>query len=228
MGINEVKYSWMDEGWAFFLTLKFFQDFYKGTKNENEELDRLIQYYSLFAGHQFESPLIAPSNHLPEGMPHTQLSYLKPAILYLTLEDMLGKEHFSTCLKTYINRWAGKHPTPYDFMFTFNDVSGQDLSWFWRAWIFEYGYPDLALKEVKDSNIYIQNYGRLPVPINLRLSYKNGEEIIIHKTAAIWEKSEPIVSIPIEHTENLQKAELLSNTFPDIVKSNNVLDLNLK
>ena len=29
-----------------------------------------------------------------------------------------------------MDRWNGKHPAPWDFFYTFNDVSGQDLNWF--------------------------------------------------------------------------------------------------
>ena len=41
-----------------------------------------------------------------------------------------------------------KHPTPYDFFDTFEDVSGQDLSWFWRTWFFETWRLDQAIDSV--------------------------------------------------------------------------------
>ena len=29
-----------------------------------------------------------------------------------------------------------------------NDVVGEDLSWYWRLWYFEFGNPDLAIEEI--------------------------------------------------------------------------------
>jgi aminopeptidase N len=138
---------------------------------------------------------------------------------------MLGDELFSECLKVYMQRWAGKHPTPYDFMFTFNHVCKQDLNWFWQAWIFDYGYADLAIKEIGESKVWIENMGRLPVPVFLKLVYKNGQEKIIHKTADIWAKGDRMVSIELDDFKNLESVELLSDKFPDVDSSNNFLKI---
>ena len=63
--------------------------------------------------------------------------YDKPAIMLNALRDVvLGKERFDAAFREYIERWAFKHPTPWDFFRTIENVSGEDLSWFWRAWVF--------------------------------------------------------------------------------------------
>jgi aminopeptidase N len=41
--------------------------------------------------------------------------------------------------RTYVERWAFKHPTPDDFFRTMENVAGEDLSWFWRGW-FQYNW----------------------------------------------------------------------------------------
>jgi aminopeptidase N len=67
-------------------------------------------------------------------------------VAYATLEDVLGQDKFKAVLQEYMRRWNGKHPIPYDFFYSFNAAAGEDLSWFWRPWFFEKGYPDLALR----------------------------------------------------------------------------------
>lgn len=223
VGVNEIKYSWMEEGWATFFTIKFIQDLYKGTPDENRQLKSTMRGYLKNAGKQWESPLIAPTNHLTIRKGHFQLSYRKPAFMLLALEDVLGASVFKTCLKEYINRWKGKHPTPYDFMFTFNNVSHKNLNWFWKKWVFEYGYADVALKEIKDSNLIIENIGGLPVPLNLKLIYVDGKTEIIKKTPEIWCKNSKAVNIKLSEVEKLQSIELLSDSFPDINRSNNII-----
>lgn len=225
VGINEVKYSWMEEGWASFLTIKFFQDFYKGTKNENSELKRFLNIYNIIAGHQWDAPLITPSYFLTYRPAHGFLSYCKPAFLYFTLENLMGKEMFKKCLKEYVNRWAGKHPTAYDFMFTFNDVSKQNLNWFWKAWVFKYSYADLAVKKIGYPWVYIENVGGLPLPVTIKATYKNEKVIITEKTADIWSDGNSIAIIYVENSQDLESVEILPGKFPDIDKSNNYLEL---
>ncbi len=224
VGVNEIKYSWMEEGWATFFTIKFIQDLYKGTDDENRQLKSTMRGYLANAGKQWESPLIAPTNHLTIRKGHFQLSYRKPALMLLALENMLGETVFKSCLKTYINRWGGKHPTPYDFMFTFNDVSGKDLNWFWKKWVFEYGYADLALKKINESGVIINNIGGLPMPITLKLIYIDGTSSIIEKTPEVWSDNPDSILVNLD-IEKLISVELLSDTFPDVNHQDNKLKL---
>jgi aminopeptidase N len=53
--------------------------------------------------------------------------------LYLLREVVLGPERFDYAFRSYIKRWAFKHPQPRDFFRTMNEVAGEDLTWFWLA-----------------------------------------------------------------------------------------------
>ena len=221
VGVNEIKYSWMEEGWATFFTIKFIQDLYKETPDENRQLKRTMGGYLVNAGKQWESPLIAPTNHLTIRKGHFQLSYRKPAFMLLALENLLSETVFKKCLKEYINRWKGKHPTPYDFMFTFNNVSNQNLNWFWKKWVFEYGYADLALVEFTENKVSIKNTGGLPVPIQLKLVYQNGTSTILKKTVKAWKNIASTIQLAIPNSSQLEYVELLSDNFPDVNPNNN-------
>jgi aminopeptidase N len=59
------------------------------------------------------------------------LAYYKPS-LGLLREQVLGPERFDLAFRTYVERWAFKHPTPDDFFRTMENVAGEDLSWFER------------------------------------------------------------------------------------------------
>ena len=224
VGVNEIKYSWMEEGWATFFTIKFIQDLYKGTPDENRQLKSTMRGYLANAGKQWESPLIAPTNHLTIRKGHFQLSYRKPAFMLLALENLLGESVFKKCLKTYIKRWEGKHPTPYDFMFTFNDVSTKNLNWFWTKWIFEYGYADVALKEINNSDLIINNIGGLPVPLKLKVIYIDGKSTIIEKTPEIWKNNSQTVKINLPNVAKLATVMLISDTFPDTNTKDNIIE----
>lgn len=229
VGINEVKYSWMEEGWAVYFTIKFIQSYYKGKEEENAELNRNLKSYNKFAGKVWDVPLITPSYLLAYRPSHVQLAYRKPAFMYFTLENLLDKETFEKCLKTYINQWAGKHPTPYDFMFTFNTVSGQNLNWFWNAWIFNPGYGDLGITNVdlNKSKVIVSNIGGLPLPIKLQLTYKNGSKQIIERTANVWNQGHESVLVDVDDIKNLTSVKLITNMYPDSDVKNNNLEIKL-
>lgn len=227
VGVNEVKYSWMEEGWATFFSIKFIQSIYKNENDKNAELKRNLDAYHQSAGAIWDVPLITPSYLLTYKASHSQVSYRKSAFMYFTLENMLGKKTFEKCLKTYINTWAGKHPTPYDFMLTFNTVSGQNLNWFWNAWIFKPGYGDLGIADVdiKNAKIIIKNAGGLPLPINLKLTYKNKNELYIEKTAEVWNQNNNSFAITIDDIKNLESATLLADMYPNSDISNDMFQI---
>ena len=51
-------------------------------------------------------------------------------------------------MREYARRWAFKHPTPGDFFRTVENVSGEDLSWFWNSFFYGTSVLDIALDGV--------------------------------------------------------------------------------
>lgn len=222
MGINERKYAWMDEGWAVFLTY----DLVQRLEPDEYELPQNINTLNNTLGNDYMLPLMTPSyTAKTEGT--GVMFYQQPAIAYLILKDFLGDEVFGKCLREYMNRWNGKHPVPYDFFFTFDNVAGEDLSWFWKPWFFETGFPDLGIKEVKnDAEVVIERIGNYPVPVDLKVTYNDGSDEVIHKTAAVWKKGEDKLVINTNEKKEIKKLELLTLLGPDVNEKNNLYETN--
>src|SRR5699024_10353343 len=153
MGINETKYSFMDEGWA---TLA---EWLIGTKiDSNATALGGIKEYNRLAGNEEDLPIMTKSTNLSggasiEGVDITDMAYFlnsypKPGLAYLYIKDLLGDQLFTRALHHYIKQWHGKHPIPWDFFNSINEGSGKNLNWFWKSWFFDYGYPDLAIQAV--------------------------------------------------------------------------------
>src|SRR5690606_11820189 len=82
------------------------------------------------------------------------LAYRKPGFgLILLREVVLGPERFDAAFKEYIRRWANKHPQPADFFRTIEDVSGEDLSWFWRGWFYSTDLLDQAVDRSEERRV---------------------------------------------------------------------------
>src|SRR5919202_366317 len=81
------------------------------------------------------------------------IAYRKPAVALLTLRNhVVGPETFDRAFREYARRWAFRHPTPGDFFRTVENVSGQDLSWFWRSFWYSTDVLDIGVDSVSTTS----------------------------------------------------------------------------
>jgi len=218
MGINEQDYAWMDEGWAAFFDV---------TVSDSLSAHRQgrMRNYSDIAGTDNDVPPMVRSRNLTTA--YRNASYQRPQSAYMTLLDLLGYETFHQCMTEYMNRWKGKHPAPFDFFNTWNDVSGQNLDWFWRPWFFEWGYPDLGIQGVeaggkaKRQAITVVRNGNIPVPVHLTVEYADGSKDVFHQTAAVWKDGKPSLRISCASGKQVKSAVLGLKTIPDAEPKDN-------
>ena len=135
MGINEGRYAFMDEGWA-----TTFENLIGTADLGAEGATRAFQQFRVDGWiHNPSSvgdlPIVTPADGLSPPA-YGNSAYGKAALGYLALKDMLGDAAFRKALHAFIDRWHGKHPIPWDMFNTFNDVTGQNLNWFWNKWYF--------------------------------------------------------------------------------------------
>lgn len=218
MGINEQEYAWMDEGWASFFDL-FLTDSLTGRKSS-------LRGYGFSAGNDFDVPPMVRSSFL-RSPAYGIASYSRPQAAYTVLLDQLGYDTFHRCMVEYMNRWKGKHPTPYDFFFTWNETSGQNLNWLWRPWFFEWGYPDVGILQVeRDAEtdrdiVVVERTGNLPIPVHLRITYADKTSETVHLKADIWKHGERFHSIPCALGKSVSRVELGDRLIPDANRTNN-------
>ncbi len=226
VGSNERKYGWMDEGFNSFINAISHTDFNKGEYEDAKQNMEGIAA-SMF-GKNSESIFNTP-DAMREGNIGVAL-YFKPALgLKLLRDQILGPERFDYAFKTYINRWAYKHPTPYDFFRTVDNVAGEDLGWFWKAWFIENYKLDQAIKEVKYVNniaangavVTLINMQQMAMPVFLSYETKSGAKGRLSFPVEIWNNTvEFKVKIPI--TEELKSVTIdPDKVFPDTDFKNN-------
>jgi aminopeptidase N len=140
-----------------------------------------------------ERPVMRFADQIP-GMFVGPASYDKPAIALRLLRDVVvGPERFDAGFKEYFRRWAYKHPTPADFFRTMEDAVGEDLSWFWRSWLYSTAQLDQQVDSVVvtdsagvESRIYLRNAGGIPMPVDLALVMNDGSTQRLALPVEIW------------------------------------------
>lgn len=221
MGTNEKKYPFMDEGWAVMIPFDFQERMAEGYKPRVNN----TKTYENFAGNEYDLPLIIPSPIL-NYLSYRNSAYYKPATAYEILRVTLGDSLFLKAMQTYISRWNSKHPIPSDFFFTFNNVTGKDLSWFWKPWFYSSDYPDLAISKVRQNKnsivVEITNKGKLPLPIKIQVMSNDKIEKELEKSAEIWSTGKDKIEIKINGIKKFDALILGSDTIPDVYKVDNV------
>lgn len=225
MGINEVKYAFMDEGFAVMLPFKF--QIEEGKYNPVANNARI---FSAASGKETEVPPIIPS-YILKRPAYRIAAYNRPGLAYHFLQDYLGESKFRTVLQSFMKDWAGKHPTPFDLFFSFNTYSNENLSWYFIPWFFESKSADLKISSVdKNSDnliIEIENKGGLPLPVSIRILDKSGEEIkSIYKNAGVWKGETNIINLSIPFDDSISRIEMLNLDIPDVNKDDNIYQLN--
>ncbi len=218
MGINERKYAWMDEGWATMLPYEL----QHRLEPTYDPIQRSIGRYTAAAGTEMDMPMRVPTIvYGPNAFrpSYRNESYSRSGVAYLMLQNVLGKERFRLAMRTYIARWHYKHPVPYDFFFTFNEVAGEDLSWFWKPWFFDFGYPDLRLKnaEQKDGlwNFTVEKIGALPVPVKLTVTTADSNRVSIDASASVWKDGKTELVLRKKISGEVKAIELGGPHIPD-------------
>jgi len=224
MGINETRYGFMDEGWATTFELLI------GTadlgKEKAEELFKQfrVEGWMKASASDLQVPIITPGDAMT-GFGFGTNEYGKAALGYLAMKDLLGDELFKKCLHAYMERWHGKHPLPWDFFNTFNNVSGKNLNWFWNNWFFGTGYIDYELQDVKKSStgyaIAIKNTGGFFAPVDVIIKYTDGTTETKHLSPSAWQKEAKQTSVPLITKKKIESVKLEGGIFMDADESNN-------
>jgi hypothetical protein len=180
------------------------------------------------------NPELEPIMTAPDGMKERNLgilAYEKPSSgLVVLREQVLGKERFDKAFRTYTERWAFKHPTPDDFFRTMENVSGEELNWFWRSWFVNNWQLDQGITKVKylkndpklGAIISIENLEKMAMPVVMEIKTKSGAVSRVQLPVEIWQRNTSW-AFKTASTEEIDTITLdPDHVFPDINTANNV------
>lgn len=228
VGSNERLFGWMDEGFNNFINSLSSVDFNKGEYNIGAlDLHKNAEKYT----RENLEPVMSSPDNMKEANMGTLL-YFKPSSgLIILREQILGPERFDLAFKTYVERWAFKHPQPDDFFRTIENVSGEDLGWFWRSWFVNNWRLDQGVSSIKyvDNNpksgvyITIANYERMAMLVILEVKTKGGKVTRVKLPVEIWQRN---IEWTFKHntTEEIESVVVdPDHVLPDCNENNNTL-----
>lgn len=219
LGFNELKYPWMDEGFASYaedlvtayynkaLPIQYYLDLLK-QKPENKNLENLItmlpdyhsgaylSYFNLVKS-GYEEPLTTPADHYNTNLAYGGGVYSKGEVFLEQLGYIVGADVRDKILLQFYNQWKFQHPDSRDFISLAQKVSGIQLDWYNDYWIsstktIDYGIDSLW-EEGGVSKIRLSRIGKMPMPIDVQIIYTDG--------------SNEIYNIPVDLMYGAKKSE---------------------
>ena len=201
LGTNESLYAWMDEGFATFAESKvsrwydanmaaqspFISEKAKTQVTANitrAKLELPLTQAGSYNGYLalvksgLEEPLTTHADHFNTNYAYSNAAYSKGATFLGVLGYIVGDSVRDAIMINYYNTWKFKHPNANDFIRVAEKTSGIQLQWFKEYWVNSIKTIDYALNDIQAGNntaiISIQRNGKLPMPIEVLITYKDG------------------------------------------------------
>jgi hypothetical protein len=201
LGSNESLFAWMDEGFATFAESKvsrwydanaaaqspFISEKAKAqvlASVEKAKLDLPLTQAGSYAGYMalaksgLEEPASTHADHFNTNYAYSNAAYSKGATLLGVLGYVIGDSLRDIVLLNYYNTWKFKHPNANDFFRVAEKTSGLQLQWLKEYWVNSTKTIDYGLNDIQAGNntaiISIQRLGKLPMPIEVLITYKDG------------------------------------------------------
>jgi hypothetical protein len=220
VGNNEFEHAWLDEGLNTFSTARVIGEVYQPNFTVRRYFGGFIPYVfrdipvsretggnrlNTYRPNAEVDALGSPTFRFwPSG--GSNITYDKTALILHTMERMLGWPTLQRILSTFFERWKFRHPRPEDFFAVANEVSGQDLTWFFEqafqsSNVFDYGIQQLTSEpaagtgffdrggerrferpsgtpSVYRTRVVVRRYGEASFPVDVLVVFQNGERVV--------------------------------------------------
>ena len=272
LGSNESLFAWIDEGFATFAESKvsrwydanaavqspFISERAKAqvlASVEKAKLDLPLTQAGSYAGYMalaksgLEEPASTHADHFNTNYAYSNAAYSKGATLLGLLGYVIGDSVRDAVLLNYYNTWKFKHPNANDFFRIAEKTSGLQLQWLKEYWMNSTKTIDYGLNDIQAGNntaiISIQRLGKLPMPIEVLITYKDGtselhympldlmlggkasEGAVNHILHPAWQWVAPTYTFETSKPLSALKSIEIDPSYrmPDLNRSNNKLEI---
>ena len=223
VGTNETYRAAMDEGFTQFLNVYGLEAIDGDTLVEDEYSSKYVERYTrpLLArmyeayGDYLQLAIRAedpPLNTHSDGFYHPKHGddrywqvYNKTAVMLYNLQYVLGDELFLKAMQHYFSQWKIAHPYPEDFRMSVTEYTHVDLNWFFDQWLetskrIDYGITGIHKDRKSDKAdqyiIEFRRFGEMQMPIDFRVTGKDGNEYNFHIPNSWFVKETEAVVLP--------------------------------
>lgn len=177
---NEAEEPWLDEGFTEYSTVRATDALFGEDTSFIDSRNLRIGGLDVRRAEYMSGPEV-PMYGLAwdfGGMDYNVGAYAKPTLALGTLERTLGEEVMLDVLRTYFQRYRFAHPTTEDFRAVAEEVSGQDLAWFFDGLVYGDGVLNYTVAAVNEHTVTVARQGELIVPTEVLVTFADGSTVL--------------------------------------------------
>jgi hypothetical protein len=224
---NEFEDAWMDEGVNQYTQIKILDSIFGASTS-------LVNMWGLTAGQVDEAridyegvadldPLARNGWQYADSNSYGGITYFKTALSLLTLEGVIGEDTMRRAMHTYFMRYRFTHPTKEDFLKTIEEVSGQDLRWYFNQTVYGTQVLDYEVMKISSvpvdwykenlsekkgeteyvSYVWVRRKGEFVIPIDVEVRFDNGDQVREH-----WDGQERWVRYAYQKKARVESVEV--------------------
>ena len=221
---NEFEEAWLDEGINSYMEMKVMDALYgKETSFLNFPFAQMgesqEQRVSYLQSPDYD-PLTRFAWQFVGNGSYGGVTYGKTATILLTLEKLIGEDKMREAMHQYFLRYRFTHPTGEDFLKTLEDVSGQNLRWYFDQAVYgtnilDYEIHDAHSDPVKwyeitpttprlyRTYVTVHRKGDFIFPIDIKITFDDNGSVLEH-----WDGRHRWVRYSYDRTARLASAEI--------------------
>lgn len=165
VGSNEFEEAWLDEGFTTYSENQVMQKYYGGKKSGTlidlwkikVDEDQLRKMSYIRRNPRIEDLFTNSWEFYAGG--YGNLVYGKASLVLRTLHGFLGDDKMKSVMRAYFDRHKFKHPSSRDFINTVNEVTGENMDWYFDQVVYGNGVLDYKLYRITNEPIEIANQG---------------------------------------------------------------------
>ncbi len=212
VGNDEMDEAWLDEAFATF-------------SEELYQIERRGAPTSRRSSYNFREPgipVLTRADQFPSLSSYARSVYTKGSGVLWMLRWVITPENFDKVLREYYARFTYKHATTPDFIAVTEEVSGQELDWFFDIWLrttktLDFSLPLGSWRQLKDGQIEtrltILRRGEAIAPVRVVLYLRDGTTLETR-----WDGQQTVSELIFKSTSAPARAEIDPNH--DVLEEN--------
>jgi hypothetical protein len=205
VGFNEAEEPWLDEGFTDYSALRVLESVYGADGSLLDAGNLQMGYLDARRMEYLIIPRLPMYGRAWDFgmMEYGIATYSKPVVSLRTLERTLGEETMLDVMGAFFQRYQFAHPTTEDFRAVAEEVSGQDLAWFFDGLVYGDGVLNYTVSGVDAHSVTVARQGDLVIPTEVLVTFADGSAVL-----EPWDGTEAGVTFTYSNRPPVQSAEV--------------------
>jgi hypothetical protein len=180
VAFNEAEEPWLDEGFTEYSTVRVMEAVYGVDTSFLAARNLRAGYLETRRMEYLVAPRVPMFGRAWEfdNLEYGVAAYAKPTLSLRTLEHILGEETMLDLMSTFFQRYRFAHPSTEDFRAVAEEVSQQDLSWFFDGLVYGDGVLNYTVTALDEHSVTVARQGDLRIPTQLLVTFADGSTVL--------------------------------------------------